>query len=172
MKVKLKIKPLTEADKQANREKIRTAVKRGIEAANAIQPPPRAKTPDGEAGTPLMIYVSEAMRAHIMQLAQVERRSVSSVGKELLEVALGLVLTPEEEAALLSGDEIIQRGQQQGATAAEVAAATLTQIRRATNDPGFDLPNPTTEDINHGRFDPFTQTWNAKWDRVNNKWRT
>lgn len=172
MKVKLKIKPLTEADKQATREKIRNTVNRAIEAANVIQPVTRAKTPDGEAGTPLMIHVSEAMKAHITQLAQLERRSISSVGKELLEVALGLVLTPEEEAALISGDEIIQRGQQQGATSAEVAAATLTQIRRTTNDPGVELPRPTTEDMNHGRFDPFTQTWNPKWDRANNKWRT
>lgn len=170
MKIKLKVKPLTEADKQATQEKIRNTVKRAIEAANIIQPPPRAKTPDGEAGTPLMIYVSEAMKAHIDQLAQLERRSVSSVGKELLEVALGLVVTPEEEAALLASDEIIQRGQTPR-NDGDIAAATLERIRRNTNDPGVELPRPTTEDMNHGRFDPFTQTWNPKWDRANNKWR-
>lgn len=171
MKVKLKIKPLTEADKQANREKIRDTVKRAIEAANVIQPPPRARTPDGEAGTPLMIHVSETMKAHIAQLAQLERRSMSSIGKELLEVALELVMTPAEEAAEAVSDEIIQRGQRQSATSAEIAAATLERIRRTTNDPGIELPRPTTEDINHGRFDQFTQQWDPKWDRANNKWR-
>lgn len=169
MKVKLKIKPVTEADKQATQEKIRRIVNRAIENAGGAVTG-RAKTPDGEAGTPLTIHIPEAMKAHITQLAQLERRSVSSIGKELLEVALGLVVTPEEEAALLASDAIIQRGQRPGATSAEVAEATLTQIRRTTNDPGIELPRPTPEDIDRGSYDPFTQRWNPKWDRVNRQW--
>lgn len=170
MKVKLKVKTPTEVENRAGQERLRNAAQRGIEAG--FGPITRAKTPNGEAGTPLMVHVPEAMKAHIAQLAMVEKRSISSICKELLEVALGLVMTPEEAAADAASLAIVQRGQARGATDAEIAAATLEGIKRSTglSDVSDFPPNPTTEDINHGRFDPFTQRWHPDWDWKNRRW--
>lgn len=167
MKVKLKIKQLTEAEKQAGQERLRNAVQRGIEQGFG-QPIKRAQT-YGTASEGLYVYVSEGMKAHITQLAQVEQRSISSVCQELLEFALGQVVSPEEEAA---SNAIIQRGHAPGATSAEIAAATLERIKRSTGQPSDNdfPPMPTQDDINQQRFDPFTQRWNPDWDWKNRRW--
>ena len=166
MKVKLKIKQLTEAEKQAGQERLRNAVQRGIEQGFG-QPIKRAQT-YGTASEGLYVYVSEGMKAHITQLAQLEQRSISSICKELLEVALGLVETPEEAAA---SEAIVQRAQNPRDDG-DIAALTLDDFSRSTGGLAeIELPRPTTEDINHGRFDPFTQRWHPDWDRKNNKWR-
>ena len=82
-------------------------------------------------------------------------------------------MTPEEAAADEASLAIVQRGQAPGATSAEIAAATLEGLKRSTGqltDNDFP-PMPTQDDINMGKYDPFTRRWNPKWDWKNNKWR-
>ena len=166
MKIKLKIKPPTEAENKAGQERLRKAIQRGVEQGFG-QPITRAKQEDGTARFQLHVYVPDDMGAHITQLAQIEQRSISSICQELLGVALGLVETPEETAA---SEAIVQRAQNPR-DLGDIAALTLDGINRSTGGlVEIELPRPTTEDINHGRFDPFTQQWNPQWDRKNRRW--
>mgnify|MGYP001126535580 CR=1 FL=1 len=166
MKIKLKLSPELEAKAKAG-----AATRQQRWAQMTSEVVRRAKQTDGTASNQVQFYVSDAVKAHLTQLAMVEQRSISSICTELVEFALGQVESPQEAAA---SEAIIQRGQNPR-DFGDIAAATLEQIRRQGEAAGVtdiyaNPPRPTEDDLNQGRFNHWTQQWAEGYDPIKRTW--